>query len=245
MLRVWNAPVSRSTKDIDLLGQLFNTIENLIQVVRDACAVDVEPDGMVYHASTIEGKRIKEDTEYQGVRLKFSGTLGKAQSAMQIDVGFGDTVVPRAEEISYPTILDLPAPRLRGYPRETVIAEKFQTLVYLGTLNSRMKDFYDLWHLSRQFDFEGTILAEAIRSTFTNRNTAMERLPIALTSAFFLSLSAQTQWSAFVRKGRFTDVPGLDDIVGTIAEFVLPVAQACHDHEDFPFRWRAPGPWLP
>jgi hypothetical protein len=143
MLHVWDAPLARATKDLDFLGRLDNSLENLDRVVREVCAVDVEPDGVVFDPSTVKAERIKEDAEYEGVRVRFVGLLGKARVAMQIDVGFGDVVTPAAESITYPALLDFPAPELSGYPRETVVAEKFQAMVYLRTINSRMKDFYD------------------------------------------------------------------------------------------------------
>lgn len=148
MLHVWDAPLARATKDLDFLGRLDNSLENLERVVREVCTADVEPDGMVFDPTTVKTERIKEDADYEGVRVRFVGLLGKARVAMQIDVGFGDVVTPGAVDITYPALLDFPAPSLSGYPRETVVAEKFQAMVYLRTLNSRMKDFYDVWLLA-------------------------------------------------------------------------------------------------
>jgi hypothetical protein len=155
MLRVWDAPMARPTKDIDLLGRLENSLENGSTVVREVCALEVEPDGLVFRPATVKSERIREDADYEGVRIRFDGFLARARIAMQLHVGIGDVMVPGPVEIAYPTLLDFPAPRLKGYPRETAIAEKFEAMVKLGTLNSRMKDFYDIWLLSRQFDFDG------------------------------------------------------------------------------------------
>jgi hypothetical protein len=99
---------------------------------------------------------------------------------VQIDIGFGDVIVPNPGTVSYPAILDFPAPELKGYTMESTIAEKFQAMVKLGVLNSRMKDFYDIWVLSRTFDFKGEILDEAIEKTFDKRNT-----PVNLDAALF------------------------------------------------------------
>ena len=162
MLRVWDAPMARPTKDIDLLGRLENSLENLSTMVREVCALEVEPDGLVFRPSTVKSERIREDADYEGVRIRFDGLLARARIAMRLDVGIGDVMVPVPVEIAYPTLLDMPAPRLKGYPRETAIAEKFEAMVKLGTLNSRMKDFYDIWLLSRQFDFDGPTLGEAV-----------------------------------------------------------------------------------
>ena len=124
MLHVWDAPLARATKDLDFLGRLDNSLENLERVVREVCAADVEPDGMVFAPATVKTERIKEGADYEGVRVRFVGLLGKARVAMQIDVGFGDVVTPGAVDITYPALLDFPAPALSGYPRETVVAEK-------------------------------------------------------------------------------------------------------------------------
>jgi hypothetical protein len=130
-------------------------MEHVVQVFRDVCATEVEPDGMVYDPGTIDGAVIKEDAEYHGVRVKFTGSLERARVPMQVDIGFGDCLVPDPEPIDYPTILDFPAPRLSGYRRETVIAEKLHAMVFLGALNSRMKAYYDIWLLAQSFDFDG------------------------------------------------------------------------------------------
>ncbi len=186
MLRVWNAPMARPTKDIDLLGRLESSLENLSTVVR----------------------------------------------------------VPGPVEIAYPTLLDFPAPRLKGYPRETAIAEKFEAMVKLGTLNSRMKDFYDIWILSRQFGFAGPTLAQAVTATFANRGTTVTAEPVALTTEFSENEVANTQWRAFVRKGRLANAPAsLGEAVGDIARFLLPVARAHLAGGNFKMTWTAGGPW--
>lgn len=162
-------------------------------MVREICTADVEPDGMVFDPATVKTERIKEDADYEGVRVRFVGLLGKARVTMQIDVGFGDVVTPGALDITYPALLDFPAPALSGYPRETVVAEKFQAMVYLRTLNSRMKDFYDVCLLARQFAFDGSMLAKAIAATFANRETAIDVEPIAFTPEFTEQTSTVAQ----------------------------------------------------
>ena len=207
MLHVWDAPLARATKDVDLLGRLDHALENLERVVREICAADVEPDGMVFDPTTVKTERIKEDADYEGVRVRFVGLLGKARVAMQIDVGFGDVVTPSAQDITYPALLDFPPPALTGYPRETVVAEKFQAIVYLGTLNSRMKDFYDVWILASQFAFDGAVLAEAVAATFKNRKTAIDVVPVAFTPDFTEQASTLAQWTAFRKKLPNTECP--------------------------------------
>jgi hypothetical protein len=244
MLHVWEAPLARATKDLDFLGRLDNSLENLDRVVREVCAADVEPDGMVFDPATVKTERIKEDADYEGVRIRFVGLLGKARVAMQIDVGFGDVVTPGAQNITYPALLDFPAPALSGYPRETVIAEKFQAMVYLRTLNSRMKDFYDVWLLARQFTFDGALLAKAIAATFANRETAIDIAPIAFTPDFTEQTSTLAQWTAFRKKLPNAACPEtLAEVVPLLAAFLLPIARACESGESFEGRWTAGGPW--
>jgi len=147
MFIAWNTSLSRPTKDIDLLGRINNSVEEIVSVVTDVCEQDVESDGISFDTDTISAMRITEDTDYEGVRVRVQGTLGTIRLSLQIDTGFGDVIVPKASKIVYPTILDFPAPKLKGYSMESTIAEKFQAMVKLGILNSRMKDFYDVWLL--------------------------------------------------------------------------------------------------
>jgi hypothetical protein len=205
LFRAWDAPASRPTKDIDLLGRMENRVEAVVPVFRAVCEQPVEPDGMAFHAHTVVGAPIREDADYAGVRVTFLATLQNARVAMQVDVGFGDVVTPAARPTIYPTLLDFPAPRLQGYSRETVVAEKFEAMVKLGLVNSRMKDFYDIWLLARQLDLDGPTLASAITRTFANRKTAVAPLPFALTAAFAADASKQTQRRAFLRKSKLTD----------------------------------------
>lgn len=246
MLHVWEAPLARATKDLDFLGRLDNALENLECVVREICAADVEPDGMVFDPASAKAERIKEDADYEGVRVRCVGLLGKARVAMQIDVGFGDVVTPDAVDITYPALLDFPAPALSGYPRETVVAEKFQAMVYLRTLNSRMKDFYDVWLLARQFTFDGALLAKAIAATFANRETAIDVAPIAFTPEFTGQTSTLAQWMAFRKKLPNTECPEtLAEVVPFLAEFLLPIARASENGARFEGRWPPGGPWPP
>lgn len=188
----WEAPVSRPTKDIDLLGKIDNSIDVITAAMKEACMQKVEPDGMAFDAESVTATTITEDADYEGVRVRIQGNLGNARVSLQIDIGFGDVVVPGISKIVYPTILDFPSPELNGYSMESTIAEKFQAMVKLGILNSRMKDFYDLWLLSRQFDFDGRVLATAIRKTFENRKTDIPIQPTVLQDSFAKDPGKQT-----------------------------------------------------
>lgn len=156
---------------------------------------------MVFDPKTVKAARIKEDAEYEGVRITLTATLGTARLPLQVDVGFGDAVTPEPVEIEFPTLLPMTAPKLRAYRRETVVAEKLHAMVDLGMANSRMKDLFDIWFLSQNFDFEGRVLAEAIQATFGKRMTPLrEAVPLALTQDFAEEDAKQKQWKAFMSR---------------------------------------------
>ncbi|MBN1495391.1 MAG: nucleotidyl transferase AbiEii/AbiGii toxin family protein, partial [Spirochaetes bacterium] len=195
MLRVWRSPELRPTMDIDMLGRTSNEEADIIAQIQDILAVDVETDGLAFYPASIQAERIAEDAEYNGIRIRFMGALGSARINMQIDIGFGDVVYPEPEMSDLPTMLNSTTPRLLCYSRESSIAEKLEAIVKLGVLNSRMKDFYDIWLLSRQFDFDGAKLTEAIRLTFKQRGTAIHAEIDAFAEPFIEA--KQTQWVAF------------------------------------------------
>ncbi len=205
---------------------------------------DVEPDGLTFDPGSIQVTAIREDQEYQGQRVQLTARLERARINLQIDIGFGD-VVTAAPEVEYPTLLDFPAPRLRAYTKEAVIAEKLQAMVSLGLLNSRMKDFYDLWMISRAFDFDGATLAQAIQSTFERRRTEVPAgTPPALTPEFARDPTKVTQWKAFLRRNRL-DVSGVEfgQIIEELAGFLVPLLSVIANRAEFNRTWPAGGPW--
>lgn len=244
MLTAWKSPVSRPTKDIDLLGRIENNIDSIVTITRNICLQKVEPDGIVFDADSIRAERITEEAEYEGVRVRFKGRLGRAKVAMQLDIGFGDVVVPPGRKIVYPTLLDFPAPRLRSYSRESTIAEKFETMVKLGELNSRMRDFYDIWLLSRQFDFKGQILLSAIERTFSRRGTELPLKLDPLVKVLIEDEIKETQWQGFIRKSRLGNAPEeFREVVVSIVGFIEPMLEAVAKGATLDANWTAPGPW--
>lgn len=245
LFQLWDDHPHRPTRDLDLLGCGENSIPRFEQIFCDVCEQTVEDDGLVFDARTVHGDVIKEDQEYQGLRLTLVCRLENARIPVQIDVGFGDVVTPSATEVMYPVLLDFPAPILAAYSRETVVAEKFQAMVMLGIANSRMKDFYDLWVLARQFEFDGVLLCEAIRATFERRRTKVPAdVPIALAAEFFEDPGKLAQWRAFVGKGKL-DARGkkLNEIAGQLHSFLIPPAQAVATGKLLELVWPAAGPW--
>lgn len=244
MFSTWSPSIARPTMDIDFLGRLENSLDVVAAAMKDACRVTVPPDGMTFDPDSVAAARIKEDAEYEGVRVRLQARLGNARISIQIDVGFGDVVVPKPQRVRYPVLLDFPAPELRGYTMETAIAEKYQAMVYLRILNSRMKDFYDLWKLSRSFDFEGGILSEAISRTFKNRDTDVVPDPEVFDPTFAANPQKQTQWSSFLRKSQLSDASiEFESIVVDIKTFLEPVTIALAEKRSFDWKWTAPGPW--
>lgn len=245
MLTAWGASAIRPTRDIDLLGQLPNRVDDLVNIVRDLCGQQVEPDALIFDPASIVGKVIKENADDEGVRVTFRGALQNVPLPMQIDVGFGDIVFPRPLMTEYPTILGHAAPKLRGYSRESAIAEKFEAMVKLGLLNSRLKDFYDIWLLSLQFDFDGRILAEAIEKTFSHRGTAVTPEPTSFSLPFATDIKKVAQWRGFLRKAGLDNAPTeLATISEAMRAFLSAPAAAIREGRSFKQIWRAPGPWI-
>lgn len=242
MLRIWNAPASRPTMDIDMLGKTSNEEESIMGQIKSILSMDVIADGLIFDINSIQPERITEDADYQGIRIRFTGTLETAKIHMQIDIGFGDIVYPNPKESILPTLLDLPAPKLLAYSRESAIAEKVEAMVKLGAINSRMKDFYDIRMLSRQFNFNGAQLAEAIRLTFNQRGT---QLPIEI-EAFSDSFikTKQVQWSTFCKRLQQDHIPSeFREVVLSISEFLIPAIHALTKGSVMPNIWTTSGQW--
>src|SRR5439155_10181000 len=242
LLTAWQAPRSRSTMDIDLLGRTRNELGHIRSLIAQVCEIDSEPDGIEFDAKSVKAARIKEDAEYEGVRIRFRATVARARIPMQIDIGFGDVVTPGAVEINYPTLLEFPAPVLQAYPKETVIAEKLEALTMLGTLNSRMKDYFDLWALSRLYSFEGPTLVSAIKATFARRNMMIESHPAGLRDEFAEEKSVQ--WTAFIRRSRLATAPTrFTEIILAVRNFAHPLLSAATSDDPFNRTWHAGGLW--
>jgi len=250
LFTIWGGRNYRATHDLDLLGYGASDVPQLEAIFRELCTVSVEDDGLIFIEDETHGRLIRETQEYGGVRIQMLATLGKARIPVQIDIGFGDVITPSAQQISFPTLLDFPAPQVRAYPRETVVAEKFEALVRLGMANTRMKDFYDLWALARNFQFEGAQLGAAIKATFERRATPIptaDSEPIALTSVFGGANVKQAQWRAFLRKAHLNSTaPSLDEAITALRLFLLPPAIALTvDQAPFDLHWLPGGPWQP
>lgn len=238
MLRVWESPSYRPTMDIDMLGITDNREQAILQQIEEVIAEEVA-DGLLFDTTSLKAETITEDADYQGLRVRFPASLDGARIMMQLDIGFGDAVYPGPERQIYPVLLDFPAPELLCYSRESAIAEKLQAMIVLGELNSRMKDFFDIWLLARRFDFSAGPMKQAILNTFSTRGTTLpDRLPF---NQHFIE-SKQKQWEAFRRRIDQEHIPSdFDEIARVLYTFLSPIIKT----EETPETgyWQAPGPW--
>lgn len=226
MLRVWNAPVARPTMDIDLLGKVENDPELLASIVSECCSVAVD-DGVIFDESTVVAEPIRRNDVYQGIRITAKGNLANIRLAVQIDVGFGDVVVPSPQKVELPELLDLGAPILLGYTPESTIAEKFQAMVALDMVNTRMKDFYDIWLLLTTLDIDNQDLETAIRKTFARRKTELPgKTPTALTDVFTKNETKIAQWLSFLKKNRIETSLTLHKAANVIKRRLTPLIRS-------------------
>ena len=217
---LWFDVPHRPTRDADFLGFGPADTEALASTIREICGAAVD-DGMEFDPASITIKAIREDARYGGLRVTLLGKLGNARCTVQLDVGCGDAVTPGPEEAVYPTLLDdQPPPRLRVYPRATVVAEKLEAMVSLGMANSRMKDYFDLRALAREGALDARLLGDAIAATFQRRGTALPAgVPLGLGDEFARDATKLIQWKAFLGRNRL-DAPMLDEVIVEIRDFV-------------------------
>lgn len=230
---LWFDVPHRPTRDADFLGFGPPDTEVLTRTINEMCTVAAQ-DGMEFDPATMIIEEIREDARYGGLRLRLLGRLGNARCPLQIDVGYGDAVTPGPEEVIYPTLLDdLPAPRLRVYPRATVMAEKLEIIVSLGMANSRMKDYFDLRALAREGALDVRLLTDAIAATFQRRGTPLPGdLPIGLSDEFARDAAKQTQWKAFLGRNRL-DTMDLNEVLAEICSFVTEPFQLARQKQKF------------
>jgi len=245
LMLVWLGEAIRPTRDADLLGLGDLSDEVLRGIFRDVCSAEVEPDAMTYLVDSIRIAAIRPEDVYGGKRVTLRAQLGSARLRVQVDVGLGDAVWPPPEWLDYPSLLDLPRPRLRAYLPETAIAEKVHAMVLLGARNSRMRDFFDVYMLALLRPLDGELLARALRTTFQRRDTAIpDGLPVALTAEFAAMQDKQAQWQAFLSKNGLAGAPEeLGKVIGCLAAFLEPVIHAARTGEPMAQTWVAGGPW--
>ncbi len=242
---LWDEEVYRPTRDVDLASFWSNDEVMLKDALKEIFAITCPEDGIGFAEETLTIEPIRDQTESKGFRLRLNARLEAAVLKFQVDVGFGDAIVPFPEDARYPVLLDAPAPWIRVYPREAVLAEKLHAMVTLGLANSRFKDFYDVHVLSERFAFAGESLSAAISATFRRRAMVplLER-PVALTPAFYQDEARALQWRRYLERGRFKDAPTDFAVVGeSIQVFLGPPLRAVMESRVFVGVWPAGGPW--
>ena len=236
---LWQDQLYRPTRDIDLEGFGDVDADRVHQVFVEVCGIDCPEDALRFAPETVAATPIRTSQDYGGIRVTLLAWLGKARIPLQIDIGFGDTITPPPKLATLPTLLPMPAPRLRTYPLETVVAEKFEAMARLGRANSRMKDFRDLAVLAARCRFDGALLTRAVRSTFAQRRTDVALAAEALTEDFYEDAALVQRWRAFFRQQ-----PTVDEALAEFAavgeqlrRFLHPLAEAVADT-------RRLGPWV-
>lgn len=226
---LWFDVPHRPTRDADFLGFGPADAGTLARTVREICGIAGD-DGMAFDPASIKIEEIREQAGYGGLRVRLVGLLGKSRCPVQLDIGYGDAVTPGPDEIVYPTLLDdQPAPRLRAYPRATVVAEKVEAMVSLGMANSRMKDYFDVRALAREGALNAGLLTDAIAATFACRGTALPTdVPLGLSEEFASDAAKLRQWKAFLGKNQL-DAPALDEVVADIRDFLAEPMRMARD----------------
>lgn len=235
----------RVTKDIDLLSFGSNSPENLKQIFTEICTLRLkEPDGIVFDTEKLQAKKIKEGQKYEGIRLSLPAYLEKTRIALQVDVGFGDAITPRPIKQSFPVVLEgSPSPLLLTYPKETVVAEKFQAIVSLGIQNTRMKDFYDIFLLAKTTSFDGELLCQALEATFSRRETLLPTVPpLAFTVEFTAEALKIRQWQAFSK--RLKQPFHLLQVMTLLESFLMPPSHAVTEKESLKSKWHPEQGWI-
>lgn len=233
LFAAWTSTPHRSTRDVDFLGTGISSAGRIAEAFREICSLTVPEDGLTFDLSNLTVRPIREDNSHDGLRALIPVRLGTARIPLQVDVGFGDSVVPAAQWLEFRAMLDLPSPRVRTYPAETVIAEKFDAMLARGMSNSRLKDYLDLAVLSRTMRFSRATLREAIAATLAKRGHEIpDELPTGLTDAFWLDHSKQVQWLAFLRKTSSRDRSALSDVVAELRVFFAPLLGAAKDGDE-------------
>mgnify|MGYP001161815185 CR=1 FL=1 len=237
LLLAYNIDKARPTKDIDFLGvNVSSDLKDLERLISEIASVDLN-DGVKFLPDSIKSDVIKEDADYEGVRVKLTAKVGSATNTIQIDFGFGDIITPHPLQMDYPTLLDKEEVRVLAYSKETIVAEKFEAIVKLTTFNTRMKDFYDLSFLAHEFNFEGEALKSAIRNTFHRRQTSLDSANALLDSDFGDQASFQRHWDAFNRRTKLTTEKDFKTLFSEIRSFLLPITASEIEGKSMGLNW--------
>jgi hypothetical protein len=246
LLAVWLVDPYRATRDVDVLLSGPADDSAIRSLLEEVCSVEYAEDGLRFDLTELVLTTIRPDEIYSGKRARFRAFLGKAGIPVRIDLGVGDALTAPPQEIVYPTLLrSLLPPRLRAYPREASVAEKFEAMVKPGTLNGRMKDFHDVWALAGVFEFDGASLRAAVAACFERRGTPWSGEIHALTPSFYQRPNLQTRWRSYRAASTvLTPPPASFDTIGErVIDFLGPLRSSVLEDDPFELHWTAGGPW--
>lgn len=215
----------RATTDVDLLARrISNSGEEVKRIFQEILSQKID-DALVFDHESIAVENITEFKEYHGLHVSAVAYLDRTRIPIGIDIGFGDIIYPDAVQMDFPVILDMAPPRVNAYSLESSIAEKLEAIIHLGYLNSRYKDFYDIYVLSMKYEFSYEKLRKAVTETFENRGTQMTMDAAAFGDEFLNDPLHQTRWKAFLKKKKALVQVSLDETMGRIKDFVRPLLE--------------------
>lgn len=245
LLNAWSLPLRRPTRDIDFRGYVSNNKSTLLKIINEIISVSAPDDGLVFDSQSVVIEETQIDADYQGIRIKLISFLERSKIPIQVDIGFSDELTSKAETIKYPNILpNLKTTHMKGYPKETVVAEKFHAMVRHAELNSRMKDYYDLWLISETFEFASKDLQRAIETTFSKRDTEIpHERPLSMTVDF--AHASQTRWINFLDKMNLENnqVTNFVNVVEQIWGFLQTPLQASINKTKLDKKWKPLTGW--
>jgi len=237
LLHTFMKEQARATKDVDLLARkITNDLDELKHIFVKIAEIESN-DAIIYDKKNITTIRIKEDADYEGIRIKLTAYLGNVRKTLQFDIGFGDVIVPKPQTIEYPTLLDMKKPTIQTYSKESIVAEKFEAMLYLAEANSRIKDFYDIYSLCMKYNFSGSVLFEAIKQTLAQRRTKLSDEPTIFLNEFIENPDKQKQWTAFKHRANVAQGIEFDEILQIIRIFLKPIFSAITENREFFGQW--------
>jgi predicted nucleotidyltransferase component of viral defense system len=235
---------ARFTRDIDLLGYINNTIPEVERIIRDILETPVVDDGLTFDTESVRGTVIKPGDEYSGVRVKFDASLGTTKlQNLQVDIGVGDIVYPKAELVRFQGLLDFPEATVRVYSPETILAEKIHAVVRLGWINSRMKDLFDIWLIASSQEIDGLTLSKALQTTFKARETPIPEALVVFDQDFLTPMRRRAWRSIGSKLQTREKLPDLVTIIEQLKPFIAPVLISLYKSDAFLKRWHAEEEW--
>lgn len=227
---------SRATVDVDfLLRQLPNSVEEMEKIITEILSVDTGNDFIEFTAGSFES--ISPQRKYTGVSCQIVGKIKNTRTPFSVDLGVGDIIVPKAEKRKIPVQLeDFSQPEISTYSLESTIAEKFDAILQRLEMTSRMKDFYDIYYLSKMYGFDGRKLQEAISETLQNRGTSYNRNSMQQIAGFVNDSEMVAKWKRALKDIKNPDL-SFDEVVESIVNFLNPIWSKLVDEEEFFGEW--------